>query len=69
MADGSYKIARPFNIAYKADGQSDLSKDFIAYVMSAEGQAIINENGYVGSSDAAAYAANGASDGEADRGL
>ena len=29
--------------------------------MSAEGQAIINENGYVGSSDAAAYAANGAS--------
>ena len=54
VADGSYKIARPFNIAYKADGQSDLSKDFIAYVMSAEGQAIINENGYVGSSDAAA---------------
>lgn len=45
VADGSYKIARPFNIAYKADGQSDLSKDFIAYVMSAEGQAIINENG------------------------
>ena len=61
VADGSYKIARPFNIAYKADGQSDLSKDFIAYVMSAEGQAIINENGYVGGSDAAAYAANGAS--------
>ena len=60
VADGSYKIARPFNIAYKADGQSDLSKDFIAYVMSAEGQAIINENGYVGSSDAAAYAGNGA---------
>ena len=61
VADGSYKIARPFNIAYKADGQSDLSKDFVAYIMSAEGQAIINEHGYVGSSDAAAYAANGAS--------
>ena len=28
--------------------------------MSAEGQAIINEHGYVGSSDAAAYAGNGA---------
>ena len=54
VADGSYKIARPFNIAYKADGQSDLSKDFVAYIMSAEGQAIINEHGYVGSSDAAA---------------
>ena len=60
VADGSYKIARPFNIAYKADGQSDLSKDFVAYIMSAEGQAIINEHGYVGSNDAAAYAANGA---------
>ena len=60
VADGSYKIARPFNIAYKADGQSDLSKDFVAYIMSAEGQAIINEHGYVGSSDAAAYAGNGA---------
>ena len=60
VADGSYKIARPFNIAYKADGQSELSKDFVAYIMSAEGQAIINEHGYVGSSDAAAYAGNGA---------
>ena len=60
VADGSYKIARPFNIAYKADGQSDLSKDFVAYIMSAEGQAIINEHGYVGSNDAAAYAGNGA---------
>ena len=60
VADGSYKIARPFNIAYKADGQSDLSKDFVAYIMSAEGQTIINEHGYVGSNDAAAYAGNGA---------
>ena len=61
VADGSYKIARPFNIAYKADTQSDLSKDFVAYIMSAEGQAIINEHGYVGNSEAEAYAANGAS--------
>ena len=60
VADGSYKIARPFNIAYKADGQSDLSKDFVAYIMSAEGQTIINDNGYVGSSDAAAFESNGA---------
>lgn len=60
VSSGDYKIARPFNIAFKADGQSDLSKDFIAYIMSAEGQAIINEHGYVGSSDAAAYEANGA---------
>ena len=60
VSNGTYKIARPFNIAFKADGQSDLSKDFIAYIMSAEGQTIINEHGYVGSNDAAAYEANGA---------
>lgn len=58
VADGTYKVARPFNIAYKEDTLSDLGKDFVAYIMSAEGQAIINENGYVGSDDAAAYAGN-----------
>lgn len=55
VADGSYALARPFNIAYKAD-LSALGQDFIAFVMSAEGQAIISANGYVGSQDAAAYA-------------
>lgn len=60
VSNGTYKIARPFNIAFKADGQSDLSKDFIAYIMSEEGQTIINEHGYVGSNDAAAYEGNGA---------
>ncbi len=60
VANGSYQMARPFNIAYKAEGQSELSADFIAYVMSADGQAIANESGYVGSADAAAYTASGA---------
>lgn len=55
VADGSYALARPFNIAYKEDTLSELGRDFIAYVMSAEGQAIINANGYVGSADAPAY--------------
>ena len=55
VADGSYVLARPFNIAYKEDTLSELGRDFIAYVMSAEGQAIINANGYVGSADAPAY--------------
>ena len=57
VASGSYKIARPFNIAYKADALSELGRDFIAYIMSAEGQAIVNDSGYVAGEDAAAYAA------------
>ena len=55
VADGSYVLARPFNIAYREDTLSELGRDFIAYVMSAEGQAIIDANGYVGSADAPAY--------------
>lgn len=56
VASGSYKIARPFNIAYRDDAITELGKDFIAYVMSAEGQAIVAENGYVASSNTDAYA-------------
>lgn len=55
VADGSYGIARPFNIAYNAQTQSDLSRDFIAFIMSAEGQQIVSDNGYVGAEDAPAY--------------
>ena len=56
VANGSYVLARPFNIAYKEEALSELGRDFVAFVMSVEGQAIINANGYVGSADAPAYA-------------
>ena len=45
---GSYKVSRPFNICYKEDKLSDLDKDFISYVMSEEGQKIVNDEGYIG---------------------
>ena len=59
VKSGEYKVARPFNIAWKEDALSDAGKDFIAYILSSEGQAIVNANGYVGSDDAAAYEAAG----------
>ena len=46
IKNGSYKVARPFNIATKAE-VSDAAADFIAYIMSAEGQAVIEANGYI----------------------
>lgn len=55
VKNGSYKIARPFNIATKEDA-SELAKDFIAYIMSAEGQAIIEDNGYISNGNNGAYA-------------
>ena len=50
-----YKISRPFNIAYKGD-LSGLAKDFVDYILSSDGQAVISKEGYVPVSDNAAYA-------------
>lgn len=54
IKDGTYKIARPFNIATK-EGLSDTAQDFIDFVMSADGQAVIEENGYISASEAENY--------------
>ena len=51
----AYHIARPFNIATRA-GVSDAAQDFINYIMSAEGQKVIEDNGYIAVvEDAPAY--------------
>ena len=54
IKNGTYKIARPFNIATK-DGLSDVAQDFINFIMSADGQSVIEENGYISVSDGEAY--------------
>ena len=46
VKNGSYAISRPFNIATKAD-ISDSVKDFIAWMLSGEGQQIVSDNHYV----------------------
>lgn len=55
VKSGEYKIARPFNVATK-DGLSEVAKDFISYIMSKEGQAIVTKAGYIGDDKATAYA-------------
>ena len=60
IKDGSYAVSRPFNIATNGD-VDELTQDFINYIMSAEGQSIIEENGYITVDDAAAaFESNGA---------
>lgn len=54
IKSGTYKISRPFNIATKGE-TSGVAKDFINYIMSADGQKVIEENGYISVSDAAAF--------------
>lgn len=46
IKDGSYKIARPFNIM-TGKKVSKTTQDFIDYIMSADGQAIVEKNGYI----------------------
>ena len=53
VKSGSYAVSRPFNIVV-GDSVSDVAQDFIDYIFSAEGQAIIEEEGYVAVDDAAA---------------
>ncbi len=52
IKNGSYKISRPFNIATKGD-VSEAAQDFIDFIMSADGQAVIEENGYITAADGA----------------
>ncbi|MDY3251256.1 MAG: substrate-binding domain-containing protein, partial [Candidatus Choladocola sp.] len=52
---GEYKVVRPFNIATTAE-VSDAAADFIDYIMSAEGQAVIEENGYISVGEPEAFA-------------
>lgn len=59
IKDGTYKVARPFNIVLGKE-TSDVAQDFINFIMSKEGQSVISENGYIGSDDAAEFASNGA---------
>lgn len=60
IKSGTYKVARPFNIATKAD-VSEVASDFITFIMSDEGQAVVEENGYISQGSAGAYTASGMS--------
>ena len=60
ILSGTYKVVRPFNIATKSE-ISDAAKDFIYFIMSKEGQAVVEENGYIAVGNQPAYEAAGVS--------
>jgi len=56
IKNGAYKISRPFNIVTKGQA-SGLAKDFIDFILSADGQAVVLKGGYIAINDQAkAYA-------------
>lgn len=59
VKNGSYKISRPFIIATK-DEISDLAADFIKFILSDDGQAIVSEK-YITIGGNGAYTASGLS--------
>ena len=60
IENGSYKVSRPFNIITK-DSVSDVTQDFINYIMSADGQEVISNDGYISVAEGEAFTSTGAS--------
>ena len=50
IKSGDYTIARPFNIVTK-DSVSPVAQDFINFILSKDGQAIVEDNGYISVAD------------------
>ena len=52
VSNGTYTLARPFNIVTNGEATDPVAVDFIAYCMSADGQALATEEGYIGAEGA-----------------
>lgn len=61
VKSGDYELQRPFNIVTKGK-LAELPQDFVDFIMSADGQAIIEEEGYIAiNGEAEGYQAKGLS--------
>ena len=61
IKNGSYKVARPFEICIPKDGTSEVAQDFIDYMLSDDGQKIISDEGYISVESGKSYEASGKS--------
>lgn len=59
IKNGTYKISRPFNIVTKQTGLSENASDFIRFILSSDGQAIVEANGYISATQNPEYIATG----------
>lgn len=60
VKSGTYKVTRPFNIATK-ESVSDAATDFINFILSAEGQKVVEDKGYISEGNKGAFKSSGAS--------
>lgn len=54
IKNGSYTVSRPFNIATRAD-VSEVAQDFIDYILSDEGQTVVENAGYIAQESTGAF--------------
>ncbi len=55
VKEGTYPVARPFNIV-TGDALTPLAQDFIRFILSDQGQAVVEANGYVSALEGQAFA-------------
>ncbi len=57
VKNGSYVVSRPFNIVTK-EGTGEVAEDFIAFILSDEGQAVVEDAGYISEGSTGTYTAS-----------
>lgn len=60
VKNGSYKVSRPFNVVTKGE-LSAVAQDFLDFIMSADGQKVVSDNGYIEVENGGAYTSKGLS--------
>lgn len=54
IKNGTYKVSRPFNIVTK-EQVSEVAEDFIKFIMSEEGQKVVEDKGYISEGNTGAF--------------
>ena len=61
VKNGTYKISRPFNLAYYDGKLSKVAQDFVDFIMSSDGQQIVDKEGYISVEEGESYKSTGIS--------
>ena len=57
VKSGEYKVSRPFNVATKGDA-TGVASDFLTFILSEQGQKVVEDNGYISEGNNGAYTAS-----------
>lgn len=59
VKSGDYKVSRPFNVVANSNTElSDVAQDFMNFILSSDGQAVVAEEGYIPLDGGEAYTAS-----------